>query len=232
MKKPKVKICCIQSIEEAELAIKYSASAIGLVSEMPSGPGVISEDLIEKIAAAVPSTMDTFLLTSKTNADSIIKQHRKCKTTTLQIVDSVKANVFITLKKELPTIRLVQVIHVNGEESISEAINVSSFVDMILLDSGNQKLKVKELGGGNQKLKVKELGGTGKTHDWTISRKIRDAVSVPVYLAGGINANNVLDAIKEVEPFGIDLCSGVRKNDKLNEKLIEEFFTLLHDRYF
>ena len=214
MKIPQIKICCISSIEEAELAIKYGASAIGLVSEMPSGPGVISEDIIEKIAAAVPSNIDTFLLTSKTNADSIIEQHRKCKTTTLQIVDRVKTNVLIKLKQELPMIRLVQVIHVTGEESITEAINVSSFVDMILLDSGNQKLE------------VKELGGTGRTHDWTLSRKIRYGVSVPVYLAGGINVKNVLDAVKEVEPFGIDLCSDVRENGKLNEKRLDEFFSV------
>ena len=184
---------------------------------MPSGPGVISEALIERIAAAVPSTIDTFLLTSKTNADSIIEQHRKCKTTTLQIVDRVETNVLIKLKKELPTMRLVQVIHVNGKESITESKNTAQFVDALLLDSGNQKLK------------VKELGGTGRTHDWTISRKIRDAVSVPVYLAGGINVNNVLDAVKEVEPFGIDLCSGVRENGKLSEQRLKEFFAVLHN---
>ena len=220
MKNPQIKICCISSIEEAELAIKYGASAIGLVSEMPSGPGVISEDLIEKISAVVPSTIDTFLLTSKTNADSIIEQHRKCKTTTLQIVDQVETIVLIKLKQELPTIQLVQVIHVNSDESITESINVAQFVDILLLDSGNQKLK------------VKELGGTGRTHDWTISRKIRDAVSVPVYLAGGINANNVLDAVREVEPFGIDLCSGVRENGKLKDKRLEEFFAVfkMYDR--
>ena len=216
MKKPKVKICGIQSIEEAKLAIKYGGSAIGLVSEMPSGPGVISEDLIEEIAAAVPSTIDSFLLTSKTDADSIIAQHNKCKTTTLQIVDSVNIDVYDKLRKELPSIKLVQVIHVTDEESITEAKNVAQYVDALLLDSGNQKLK------------VKELGGTGRTHDWTISRKIRDTVSVPVYLAGGINAMNVLDAVKKVKPFGVDLCSGVRENGKLNEKRLEEFFTVIN----
>jgi len=215
---PKIKICCISSIVEAELAIKYGASAIGLVSEMPSGPGVISEDIIEKIAAVVPSTIDTFLLTSNTDADSIIAQHNKCKTTTLQIVDRITTDVYEKLREKLPAIKLVQVIHVMGEESVEEAVSVSNYVDSILLDSGNQKLA------------VKELGGTGRTHDWTISRKIRDAVSVPVYLAGGINANNVLDAAKEVEPFGIDLCSGVRENGKLSEKLLGEFFSMLQNK--
>jgi phosphoribosylanthranilate isomerase len=215
---PKIKICCISSIQEADLAIKCGASAIGLVSEMPSGPGVISEDIIEKIAAVVPSTIDSFLLTSKTNADSIISQHNKCKTTTLQIVDSVSIDVYDKLREELPSIKLVQVIHVTDEESFEEAVSVSMYVDALLLDSGNQKLK------------VKELGGTGRIHDWTISRKIRDAVSVPVYLAGGINAKNVFDAAKEVEPFGIDLCSGVRENGKLSEKLLGEFFAALQNR--
>jgi phosphoribosylanthranilate isomerase len=214
---PKIKICCISSIEEAKLAIKYGASAIGLVSEMPSGPGVISEDLIEEIAAAVPSTIETFLLTSKIDADSVIAQHIKCKTTTLQIVDSVNLDVYKKLREELPSIKLVQVIHVTDVESVKEAISVSNYVDALLLDSGNQKLA------------VKELGGTGRTHDWTISRKIRDAVSIPLYLAGGINAKNVLDAAKEVEPFGIDLCSGVRENGKLSEKLLGEFFSVLQN---
>jgi len=220
MNKPKVKICCISSSKEAKLAIKYGASAIGLVSEMPSGPGVISEDLIEEIASSVPAEINTFLLTSNTNVTSIIEQHRKCKTTTIQIVDSVNSDVYLELRKSLPGISLVQVIHVTDEKSIDEATTVSTFVDAILLDSGNQKLK------------VKELGGTGRTHDWTISRKIRGAVSVPVYLAGGINVNNVLDAIKEVEPFGVDLCSGVRENGRLSEKRLEEFFAVLHDRNY
>jgi len=214
---PKIKICCISSVDEAELAIKYGASALGLVSEMPSGPGVINEDLIEEIAAAVPSTIDTFLLTCKTNGDSIIAQHKKCKTTTLQIVDSINVDVYDKLRNKLPSIRLVQVIHISGEESVDEAVAVSGLVDALLLDSGNQKLE------------IKELGGTGRTHDWTISRKIRDAVSVPVYLAGGINSKNVLNALKEVEPFGIDLCSGVRENGKLNEKLLDEFFSVLQN---
>ena len=112
MIKPKIKICCISSAKESELAIKYGASAIGVVSEMPSGPGVISEDLIEEIASSVPAEINTFLLTRNTNVTSIIEQHRKCKTTTIQIVDSVNSDVYLELRKSLPEIPLVQVIHV------------------------------------------------------------------------------------------------------------------------
>lgn len=213
MTRPVVKICCIQSIEEARLAIKYGAYALGLVSEMPSGPGMIPGDLIEEIIKQVPRTIDTFLLTSKTSAEEIIKQHKKCKTNTLQIVDRVNHNVYQKLRKELPSIKIIQVIHVTGRESVDEAVMVSQFVDAILLDSGNQKLK------------VKELGGTGRTHDWKSSRMIVENVRIPVFLAGGINAGNVLDAVKTVQSFGIDLCNGVRIDGKLNEELLRDFFS-------
>ena len=214
-KKVKVKICCIQSIEEAELAIKYGASAIGLVSEMPSGPGVISEDLIAEIAAHIPTEIKTFLLTSKTKAEDIIAQHSKCKTTTLQLVDSVEINVYKKLREALDGVSIVQVIHVQDEESIREALNVAKNVDAILLDSGNQSKR------------VKELGGTGRTHDWSISKEIIENVNVPIFLAGGLNPLNVSAAINEVKPYGIDLCSGVRINGKLEEGLLKEFFSKL-----
>ncbi|UCH66895.1 MAG: phosphoribosylanthranilate isomerase [Ignavibacterium sp.] len=212
----RVKICCISSIEEARLAITYGASAIGLVSDMPSGPGVISEKLIEEIAGIVPPGIATFLLTSKTEANSIIAQQRKCKTNTIQIVDSIKNDAYGKLRDELPGVKIVQVVHVSGGESVDEAKEVSRFVDAILLDSGNQKLK------------VKELGGTGRTHDWRISKLICDSVDVPILLAGGINPKNVKEAINAVNPFGIDLCSGVRVDGKLNEQLLSELFRELN----
>lgn len=212
MTRPKVKICCIKSMGEAELAIKSGASALGLVSEMPSGPGVISESVIAEIAAKIPSAIATFLLTSKRTVNEIVNQHNRCKTTTIQIVDSVAESVYTELRKALPEVHLVQVIHINGTESVQEAIKVSQFVDALLLDSGNQKLE------------VKELGGTGRTHDWRLSKTLVNEVSVPVYLAGGLNPYNVVEAIEIVQPFGIDICSGVRINGNLDKTLLTEFF--------
>jgi len=208
----RVKICCISSIEEAKLAVEYGASALGLVSSMPSGPGVISEDLIEEIALSVPPGISTFLLTSLQEIDGIIEQHRKCKTSTIQICDHLVNGSHHQLKKALPGIKIVQVIHVTGDKSIHDAIDVSKNVDALLLDSGNQKLT------------VKELGGTGRTHDWTISKIIRESIHVPIYLAGGLNPLNVSDAIGVVKPFGLDLCSGVRTNNKLDKTKLKLFF--------
>jgi phosphoribosylanthranilate isomerase len=213
----KVKICCIQSIEEAKLAIQYGASAIGLVSKMPSGPGVISEDLIREIATRVPSEIKTFLLTSKLASEEIIIQLKKCKTNTVQIVDSVAVSIYENLKEELQKISIVQVIHVTGEISISEAKRVEKYVDAVLLDSGNQNIK------------VKELGGTGRIHNWKISKQIVDEINIPVYLAGGLNADNVKEAVQMVKPYGVDLCSGVRTDNKLNVHKLKKFFKVLEN---
>lgn len=214
-KKPRVKICCISSVEEAWMAIRYGASALGLVSEMPSGPGVISEDLIAKIAAIVPPAVATFLLTSKQDAASIIAQQRRCRVNTIQICDRLKEGSYEDLREAMPGLSLVQVVHVGGEESIAEALLVSRHVNAILLDSGNQSLA------------IKELGGTGRAHNWEISTKIRERVDVPVFLAGGLNAENVREAVEQVRPFGVDLCSGVRTNGKLDEGKLAKFFERL-----
>ena len=210
--RPRVKICCISSVEEAALAVEAGASALGLVSHMPSGPGVIGEELIADIAATVPPAIGTFLLTSRQSVDEIVEQQRFCGTNTVQICDNLTTGTHRQLKDALPGISIVQVIHVTGPESVQEAGAIASQVDAILLDSGNQKLA------------VKELGGTGRRHDWTLSRKIRERVSVPIFLAGGLTPENVRRAIEEVNPFGLDLCSGVRTSGKLDAQKLERFF--------
>jgi phosphoribosylanthranilate isomerase len=212
MYKPRVKICCISSVEEGALAVRYGASAVGLVSDMPSGPGTIPEELITEIARTIPPSVATFLLTSKLDAPSMIEQQRKTRVNTLQLVDAVHTSVYRELRDALHGVSLVQVIHVRGNESVDEALSVVQYVDVLLLDSGNPLPT------------VKELGGTGRTHDWSISRKIRDAVKIPVYLAGGLKAENVRRAIETVQPFGVDVCNGVRSNGKLNDGQLKKFF--------
>lgn len=211
----RVKICCISSAEEAELAVRYGASAVGLVSAMPSGPGVIAEELIAEIAAVVPPGIATFLLTSSTDAPRIIEQVRTCRANTVQLVDSVNCGVYDELRAALPGIKLVQVIHVVNDDSIGEAQQAADKVDAILLDSGNRSLP------------VPELGGTGRTHNWTISKRIRDRISKPLYLAGGLRADNVRSAIEAVKPFAVDVCSGVRTDGRLDKDLLAAFFRAL-----
>jgi len=212
MNKPQIKICCISSIEEAKLAVNLGASAIGLVGQMPSGPGIISNELIKKIANSVPKDIDTFLLTSETEVSKIVNHYSEVNTTTIQIVDELTKGTHAELKYALPHIKIVQVLHVINENSIEEAIKISKYVDTILLDSGNPNLE------------TKELGGTGKIHNWEISKEIVKSVKIPVYLAGGLNPNNAFQAIKKVNPYGLDLCSGVRTNGNLDSVKLTAFF--------
>jgi phosphoribosylanthranilate isomerase len=211
--RPRIKICCISSEYEARIAIENGASAIGLVARMPSGPGPISDDLIRQIAKTVPPPVATFLLTSETTVEQIIEHHKRTNTNTIQIVDSLSSGTYYQLKEALPGIKIVQVIHVIDEKSVDEAITISGMVDALLLDSGNPRLK------------IKELGGTGRIHNWKLSRQIRDKSKCPVFLAGGLNPENVRQAIDEVEPFAVDVCSGVRSEGKLDEKKLESFFS-------
>lgn len=199
------------SVEEAWLAIGAGASALGFVSKMPSGPGPIEEDLIEEIVAHIPPGVATFLLTCEVDADPIVAHQRKTKVNTIQLVDEVKPEVHEALKVALPGVAIVQVIHVTGTASVDEALNAADRVDALLLDSGNPALA------------VKELGGTGRVHDWRLSRDIRDRSRVPVYLAGGLNPQNVAEAIRLVRPFGVDVCSGLRADNSLSADKVGAF---------
>jgi len=213
----RIKVCCIASEEEAALAIAMGASAVGLVSRMPSGPGPIPEARIRDIARIVPPGIATFLLTSETTAEPIIAQQRYCGTNTLQLVDEVEPGVHAVLRDALPGIKIVQVIHVRDENAVAEARQVSPQVDALLLDSGNPSLP------------TKELGGTGRAHDWAVSRRIRDAVQVPIYLAGGLNPLNVGKAIGQVQPFGVDVCSGLRTDGRLDAEKLEQFVRAVYE---
>ena len=211
----RVKICCIASREEAALAVAYGADAVGLVSEMPSGPGVISDELAREIAAATPPAVASFLLTSRQSAPAIVEQQRFVRANTLQLVDRLTHGTYRDLRDELPGIGLVQVIHVCGEESVEEALHVAADVDAVLLDSGDQRLA------------VKQLGGTGRTHDWALSRRVVEQAGRPVFLAGGLRPENVREAIERVRPFGLDVCSGVRTDGRLDERKLAAFFNQL-----
>lgn len=209
---PRIKVCCISSTGEASLAVSYGASALGLVGRMPSGPGPIDDELIAAIVKTIPPPVASFLLTSETLANKIVAHQRKVHSNTIQIVDALAERGYEFIRQQLPSVKLVQVIHVVDNSSVEEALEIAEEVDALLLDSGNPKLA------------VKELGGTGRVHNWHLSRKIVEQSKVPVFLAGGLNAANVQQAIEQVQPYGLDLCSGVRTNGSLDTAKLEAFF--------
>ncbi len=211
----RVKICCIASVEEAALAVRHGAAALGLVGRMPSGPGVIDDALIAEIAASAPPAVATFLLTSETEPEAIVDHVRCCGANTVQIVDAVAPAAYQALRRAVPAVKIVQVIHVTGPESLAEAKAAAPLVDALLLDSGRPQAR------------IKELGGTGRVHDWSLSQRIVAEVSRPVFLAGGIRPENAAEAYRQVRPFGIDLCTGVRQNGHLDAERLRGLFAAL-----
>jgi phosphoribosylanthranilate isomerase len=209
--RPRLKVCCIASVAEAKLAIQHGAHAIGLVSTMPSGPGVIPDDRIAEIAHSIPTRVSTFLLTSARRVDDIVEQQRRFEVDTLQLCDALPPNHLRELRSLLPGVSIVQVVHVAGKSAIDEARVAARAADALLLDSGNPSNT------------VKELGGTGRTHDWSLSRTIRDEVEIPVWLAGGLTPENVAEAVQTVRPFGVDVCSGLRVDGRLDEHRLVRF---------
>ena len=208
----RIKICCISSVEEAKLAIRTGADALGLVSEMPSGPGVIKDEQIKRIAAEVPPAVGTFLLTQRTTAVSIAEQVAFCGTNTVQVVNHIQPSEWSRLVQLLPeSIRRVQVVHVEGGEALELIEAYAPFVHAFLLDSGRPTAE------------VPELGGTGRTHDWDVSAQFVQQSPKPVFLAGGLNASNVQLAISKVKPYGLDLCSSVRADSELSPEKLSEF---------
>jgi phosphoribosylanthranilate isomerase len=212
----RVKVCCIN-----RAAAAAGADALGLVSAMPSGPGVISDAQVAHIAQSIKDTpLRSFLLTARTTAYAIACQHAAAGTTTLQLVDHVPPTELRALRLLCPGVELVQVIHVGDEHAIEQALQIAPMVDAVLLDSGRPDAA------------IKELGGTGRTHDWRLSRRIRDALAaltpaVPLWLAGGLRPDNVAIAIHDVQPFGVDVCSGVRTGGALNGHTLRAFITAI-----
>lgn len=211
MSRVRVKVCCISSPHEARLAIDYGADAIGLVSQMPSGPGIIADSMVRTIAQETPPGVDTFLLTAYTTAVEIAGQLQACGTSTVQIVNHIDPSQYPELIKRMPMVRRVQVIHVENEQALSLIDSYSPYVHAFLLDSGRPNAA------------IAELGGTGRAHDWSISAEFVKRSPKPVFLAGGLNPANIADAIRQVNPYGVDLCSGVRENDSLNAPLLQAF---------
>jgi phosphoribosylanthranilate isomerase len=209
MPSPRLKVCCIASVDEARVAVAAGAHAVGLVGEMPSGPGPIPDGLIAEIAAATPPGVSRFLLSSRETAEGLAAHARIAGVDALQIVKHVDMREYAALRRALPGVRLVQVVHVEDEGAVALARDYARLADALLLDSGRPS--------------AAEFGGTGRAHDWSVSRRIVEAAGKPVFLAGGLNAGNIAGAVRAVRPFGIDLCSGVRTEGALDAAKLGAF---------
>ena len=211
MKRTRVKVCCISSIAEAQLAIAHGADALGVLAAMPSSPRSIDMEVAREIVKTAMPTVETFLLTSSFSGNEIAGQVEDCGATAVQIVQHIEPNEYLRIIDGIPRVRRAQVIHVEDRTALDLIEVYEPYVHAFILDSGR-------VGGA-----VAELGGTGRVNDWRISSEFARRSSKPVFLAGGLNPQNVREAISTVAPFGLDVCSGVRRENKLDAQLLDEF---------
>jgi phosphoribosylanthranilate isomerase len=212
MPRVRVKVCCISSLEEARTAIAAGADALGLVGDMPAGgPGIIDAEQARSICAVVPPPVATFVLTSACMAAEIAEQTRYCGASAVQLVRHIDPAEYSGLIRRTAGRRRVQVIHVDASGALELVQAYRPFVHAFLLDSGRP----------GDELPV--LGGTGRTHDWKLSAEIVARAERPVFLAGGLRAENVNRALATIKPFGVDLCSGVRSEGRLDTGNLERF---------
>jgi phosphoribosylanthranilate isomerase len=207
----RVKICCIASVEEARLGVAAGADALGLVAEMPSGPGPIADELAAEIAATIPPPVTPFLLTSREDGAAIAAHALAVGLQAVQIVRHVDRKEHAVIRSIDRRLKIIQVVHVEDEAAIEIARSYGETADALLLDSGRPGAA------------VAELGGTGRAHDWAVSRRIVEAVERPVFLAGGLNPENVAEAIGQVRPFGVDICSSLRPQGPLEQERLQAF---------
>jgi len=205
----RIKICCIASPAEAALALAAGADVLGLVAAMPSGPGPISDAAIAEIAASLPSQLLSLLLTAKTTADEIADHVHRTGVRGVQIVSHIDPAEQAKLARLLPDHQRWQVVHVEDDDPLAMIPAHGPHVTGFLLDSGRPSQQ--------------ELGGTGRVHDWAISAAFVAASPVPVFLAGGLNPGNAAAAVAQVQPAGLDICSGLRREGRLDETLARCF---------
>lgn len=210
-----VKICCVQSPEEARTAVSFGAAAVGLVSEMPAGPGELPDSSIRAIAESVSPSVGTFLITAVTDPNRLIEKARACRVNTLQLWDPLDPLDYKRLRLELPGVSIVQAVHVVDESAVEAAAAAARLADAIVLDSANTQVP------------FRWESQAGSTHDWNLSRAIVEQVDCPVLLAGGLNADNVEYAVRTVQPYGVDVCTGVRTGEALDRRKLVAFLEAL-----
>jgi len=193
-----------------QLAVRVGADAVGFVA-IPSSPRAIDDSTIAAITARVPPPIATFLLTAEHMAAGIARHVLATGVSTVQIVSHLSPGESERLPRLLPATRRVQVVHVENESALDLIEPYAPHVHAFLLDSGRPSLS------------TPEYGGTGRTHDWHVSAEFVRRSPHPVFLAGGLSPDNVGQAIERVRPFGVDLCSGVRTDGRLDGDKLEAF---------
>lgn len=207
----KVKICANTSIEEAQMCLDAKADIIGiLVGQEHASSDFVDKQKAKEICNYINKRCDVSLVTHLTDAKRIIELTEYIGNNIIQLHSDIKEEEVEKIKKRLPNIKLVRLIHVASDGTICTDYKKMKYVDYYLLDSFN--------------LKTNQVGGTGLTHDWKKSRELIELLDKPTFLAGGLNPNNVSLAINTARPYGVDVNSGCKNDfEKKDKEKVKQF---------
>jgi phosphoribosylanthranilate isomerase len=206
----RVKVCGITTEADAWAAIELGVDALGfLVGLLHESEDALSAHDAGKIVAGLPPFIGTTLVTHRADPADVLDLLGHVRPQVVQLHGAYPPGRIPTLRDAFPATRVIKTVHVDGEASIAAAVEAARYADGVLLDSRTPT----------------RIGGTGLTHDWSSSRRIRDTLApTPVILAGGLTPDNVADAIERVQPYAVDVNSGVSlRRGKKSPPLIAAF---------
>ena len=202
MRSVRTKICGITREEDLTVAMDAGADAIGFLVGVPSSPRNLTLERAETLLDQVPIFIDSIVVTAPKSIEWLVEIYERLKPSGIQIHGKEELDSSI-IHEKIEDVNLIKTVYVT-EDALNETVikDLKTF-DAVLLDSFSQG----------------QYGGTGKVHDWILSRQIKEAVSpIPVILAGGLNPENVKEAILAVEPYAVDVASGVEANPGIKDQ--------------
>ena len=193
MRKVRVKICGITREEDLAVAVAAGADAVGFIVGVPSSPRNLTLERAERLLKQVPVFVDRVVVTVPESVDSLVKIYSRLRPTAIQIHGEKQSETSIIRKKTCGA-RLIKTVYVKIGNTAERARTDSKAFDAIVLDSFSSG----------------QYGGTGMVHDWTLSKQIKQIIApTPLILAGGLKPENVEEAILTVQPYAVDVASGV-----------------------
>lgn len=203
----KVKICGVTNKEDAHLVVDSGADMLGMIVDVPvETPRKISIDEAEEISKEIGDALDIVVVLCPGSVGEVETVVRRIDPFGVQLHGFESEEFLKSVREALPDVKLIKTVHVAENGTIHGVMPEEDYVDFILLDTFSA-----------------QIGGTGKKHSWAKSREIVEHSAIPVILSGGLKPENVEEAIKEVQPYGVDVASGVESSGgrKNKEKVFQ-----------
>ncbi|MBW4644515.1 MAG: phosphoribosylanthranilate isomerase [Goleter apudmare HA4340-LM2] len=202
----RVKICGITESQQAMAIASLGATALGFIC-VPSSPRYVNTAQIQATTAQLPENIDKIGVFANVSILTIIQTAVDSRLTGVQLHGDESPEFCYQLRQFLPQVEIIKALRIHNNQDLAQVTSYTDYIDTLLLDAYHPQ----------------QLGGTGQTLDWSLLQAFNPPV--PWFLAGGLTPDNIIEALKQVNPDGIDLSSGVERapGDKDLDKVAQLF---------